>query len=80
MGVETLMLTPHVTDWRWLGFCEGERSFWYKNFRKIRQDKTKSWVSSFQKIVSVVKEKVKEVEKKLNKKKDKDKEPQESKA
>lgn len=43
IGVETHLLLPYVSDWRWHPI--GQPSFWYKNLNIYRRDKQNTWLN-----------------------------------
>lgn len=47
MGKRTILLLPHLADWRW--GVSGERSIWYPSMRLLRQTSPGEWSSVIQK-------------------------------
>ncbi|MFH0898737.1 MAG: tetratricopeptide repeat-containing glycosyltransferase family protein [bacterium] len=58
LGKNVWMLIPAITDWRWLGFYEKDQSFWYKNLKKFKQDKSGQWQPLFNKITALLRREV----------------------
>lgn len=50
LGQKTWILLPHVTDWRWFSFSEGDQSCWYTNVKKFRQKRAGDWAEVFRRI------------------------------
>lgn len=55
LGTPVLMLTPYVTDWRWLGYSEGEKNVWYNSMKKFHQDATCTWKPVFARAAAHIK-------------------------
>ncbi|MFH1832237.1 MAG: hypothetical protein ABH827_05570 [bacterium] len=51
---QVFLLTPYISDWRWLDHYAQEQQVWYKNVKKIKQDKPRSWLPVFNKLNKLV--------------------------
>jgi ADP-heptose:LPS heptosyltransferase len=45
LGVETILLLPYSSDWRWL--INSEKSYWYESVRILSQSKFNDWSAAF---------------------------------
>jgi tetratricopeptide (TPR) repeat protein len=55
LDIPTYMLTPHVTDWRWLYIAQpGQETIWYPQLHKLRQPKPGKWKPVFTQLKNIV--------------------------
>jgi tetratricopeptide (TPR) repeat protein len=43
LNKKTWLLTPSVSDWRWFGYWEKNKTVWFDHFKKIPQSSGKDW-------------------------------------
>jgi len=58
LGKPVWMLTPHVTDWRWLGYTHNKHTPWYESLRKRQQNQSDNWLRVFDAVRLKLKHKI----------------------
>ena len=53
LGVNTIMLIPYCSDWRW--FDNTEKTEWYDSVKIVKQQNGQTWEPEIQKVISLLK-------------------------